>query len=84
MLGAVGLRTVLDVGADEDQAAGAALAVGGGDARLSAADLAGEGVALAALGLLQLFLLSREFLLQGFLPGEQVFEFFLRLHRMRR
>ena len=80
MLGGVGLRGVLDVGADEDQAAGAAFAVGGGEARLGAADLSSEGVALAALSLLQLFLLGREFLLQGFLPAEQVFEFCLRLH----
>ena len=49
----VGLRGVLDVGADQDQAAGAAFAVGGGDAGLGAADLAGEGIALAALGLLE-------------------------------
>ena len=49
----VGLADAVDVGADQDQAAGAALAVGGGEARLGAADLAGEGVALAALGLLQ-------------------------------
>ena len=46
---------MLDVGADQDQAAGAALAVGGGEAGLGAADLAGEGVALAALGLLERF-----------------------------
>ena len=39
----VGLRGVLDVGADQDQAASAALAVGGGEAGLGAADLAGEG-----------------------------------------
>ena len=35
-----------------DQSAGAAFAVGGGDAGLSTADLAGEGVALAALSLM--------------------------------
>ena len=57
VLGGVSLRAVLDVGADEDQATGAALTVGGGDARLGAADLAGEGVALAALRLLQLVFL---------------------------
>ena len=75
---------VLDVGADEDQAAGAAFAVGGGDARLGAADLAGEGVALAALSLLQFFFLGREFLLQGCLPGQEVLQFVLRLHGVRR
>ena len=47
MRGGVGLRGVLDVGAEQDQAAGAALAVGGGEAGLGAADLAGEGGALA-------------------------------------
>ena len=44
--------TLSMIGTNADQAAGAALAVGGGDARLGAADLAGEGVALAALSLL--------------------------------
>ena len=70
VLGGIGLRAVLDVGADENQAAGAAFAVGGGEANLGTADLAGEGVALASLSLLQLFFLCLEFLLQGFLPGE--------------
>ena len=42
----------VDVGADEDQAVGAAFAVGSGEAGLGAANLAAEGVALAALGLL--------------------------------
>ena len=65
----VGLADVVDVGADQDQAAGAVLAVGGGEARLGAADLAGEGVALAALSLLERFFLRREFLLEGRLPG---------------
>ena len=37
VLGGVGLRGVLDVGADENQAASAAFAVGGGDAGLSTA-----------------------------------------------
>ena len=72
VLGGVGLRAVLDVGADEDQAAGAAFAVGGGEANLGTADLAGEGVALAALSLLQLFFLGLEFLLQGVLPRQKV------------
>ena len=35
---------MLEVGAQEDQAAGAALALGGGDAGLGALDLAFEGV----------------------------------------
>ena len=72
VLGGVGLRAVLDVGADEDQAAGAAFAVGGGEANLGTADLAGEGVALAALSLLQPFFLGLEFLLQGVLPRQKV------------
>ena len=55
VFGGVGLRAVLDVGADENQATGAAFAVGGGETNLGAADLAGEGVALAALGLLEFF-----------------------------
>ena len=44
----VGLADAVDVGADQDQAAGGALSVGGGDAGLGATDLAGKGVALAA------------------------------------
>ena len=72
MLGGVVLHGVLDVGADQDQAAGAALAVGSGEAGLGAADLAGEGVALAALGLLQLFFPRLQFLLQGRLPSQQL------------
>ena len=51
----VALTHAVNVGADQDQAAGAALAVGGGDTRLGVADLAGEGVALAALSLLERF-----------------------------
>ena len=70
VLGGVGLRRVFNVGADENKAAGAAFAVGGGEAGLGTADLAGEGVALAALGLLERFFLRREFLLEGCLPGQ--------------
>ena len=66
----VGLADAVDVGADQDQAAGAALAVSGGETRLGAADLAGEGVALAALGFLQRFFLRRKFLLEGRLLGQ--------------
>ena len=62
------LADAVDVGADQDQAAGAAFAVGGGDAGLCAADLACEGIALAALGLLEFFFLRLEFLLQGRSP----------------
>ena len=36
------------------------------------ADLAGEGVALAALSLLQRLFLLREFLLEGRLPGQEL------------
>ena len=63
-----GLADAVDVGADQDQAAGAAFAVGGGDAGRGAANLACEGVALAALGLLERFFLRLEFLLQGLFP----------------
>ena len=49
-----------------DQSAGAAFAVGGGDAGLSTADLAGEGVALAALSLMQRFFLRRKLLVYRF------------------
>ena len=48
---------VLQVGAHEDQAAGAALAFGGGDAGLSAPNLFLQVVALASLGILKLFFL---------------------------
>ena len=80
----VGLADAVDVGADQDQAAGAALAVGGGEARLGAADLAGEGGALAALGLLERFFLRREFLREGRLPRQQLLQFVLWLHSDRR
>ena len=65
----VGLADAVDVGAEQDQTAGAALAVGGGEAGLGAADLAGEGVTLAALGLLERLFLRREFSLEGRLPA---------------
>ena len=61
----VGLADAIDIGADQDQAACAALAIGGGDANLGAADLAGEGVALSALGLLERLFLLREFCLRA-------------------
>ena len=48
----IGLSDMLEVGADKDQAAGAALAFGGGDAGLGAPDLAFEVVALTSLGIL--------------------------------
>ena len=51
----IGLGDVLDVGADENQAAGAALAFGGGDAGLGAPDLAFEDFFPVALGFQQLF-----------------------------
>ena len=64
----IGVHAAVEVGADQDQAAGAAFAVGGGDAGLGAADLACEGIALAALGFLERFFLRLEFLLQGLFP----------------
>ena len=48
---------MLQVGAHENQAAGAALAFGGGDAGLSAPNLFLQVVALASLGILKLFFL---------------------------
>ena len=48
---------MLQVGADEDQAAGAALAFSDGDAGLSAPNLFLQVVALASLGILKLFFL---------------------------
>ena len=80
----VGLADAVDVGADQDQAAGAALAVGGGDPRLGAANLACEGVALASLGLLERFFLRREFVLEGLLPSQELLKFVLWLHPERR
>ena len=79
----VGLADAVDVGTDQDQAAGASLAVDGGDARLGASDLAGEGVALAVLGLIQHFFLSRELFLEGHLLGQQLLKFVLWLHQPR-
>ena len=80
----VGLANAVDVGADQDQAAGAALAVGGGEAGLGAADLACEGGALAVLGLLERLFLRRKFLLEGRLPCQELLQFVLWLHRCRR
>ena len=72
---------VLQVGAQEDQASGALLAFGGGDSGLGALDLAFEVVALAALRVLQFFFPRFKLLLEGLLPGQQLLEFFLWLHR---
>ena len=80
----VGLADAVDVGAEQDQAAGTALAVGGGEAGLGAADLAGEGGALSALGLLERLFLRREFLREGRLPGQELLQFVLWLHLGRR
>ena len=74
---------VFEVGTQEDQAAGAVLAFGGTEAGLGAADLLLQIVLLAALGILQLPFLCLEFLLEGFFPGEQLFEFFLWFHHWR-
>ena len=48
---------MLEVGAQEDQAAGAALTVGGADPGLGAPDLFLQIGALASLGILKLFFL---------------------------
>ena len=82
-LGGIVAGDVFEVGAQEDQAAGALLAFGGAESGLGAADLLLQIVALAALGILHLLFLSLEFLLEGFFPGEQLFEFFLWFHRWR-
>ena len=74
---------VLKVGAEKDQAAGTALAFGGGDAGLGAPDLAFEVVALASLGILQLFFPCLEILFQGLLAGQKLLKFFLWLHSCR-
>ena len=65
---------MLEVGAHEDQAAGAALAVGGGDAGLGAPDLAFEGFFPVTRGFHQLFFPVLELLLQGYLPGQKFIE----------
>ena len=83
MPGGIGLGEVFHVGAHEDQAAGAAFTVSGGDAGLGAADLAFEVIALAALGILELFFARLQLLLQGLLAGQQLLEFFLRPHGCR-
>ena len=71
------LGDMLQVGAHEDQAAGAALAVTGGDARLGTLNLALEGFFPKALGFEQLFFLRCQFLPQGLLPVQKLLEFFL-------
>ena len=71
---------VLQVRTEKDQAAGAALAFGRGDPGLGAPDLAFEVVALALLGLQQLFFPCFELLLKQLLAIQELLEFFLRLH----
>ena len=63
---------MLEVGAHEDQAAGAALAFGGGDAGLGALDLAFEGVFPNALGFQEFFFSFLQFLVQGLLALQQL------------
>ena len=79
----VSLGDMLQVAAQEDQAAGAAFALGGGDPGLGASDLFLQVGALAALGMLQLFFLGLQLLLQGLLPGQKLIEFFLWVHSGR-
>ena len=63
---------MLEVGAQEDQAAGAALALGGGDAGLGALDLAFEGVFPEALARLPgVFFPLLQFLVQGLLAHRE-------------
>ena len=54
------------------------------EAAAAAVDLAGEGGALAVLGLLERFFLRREFLLEGRLPRQELLQFVLWLHLGRR
>ena len=62
---------MLEVGAQEDQAAGAALALGGGDAGLGALDLAFEGCLFPeALGFQEFFFSLLQFLVQGLLEPD--------------
>ena len=63
---------MLEVGAHEDQAAGAALAFGGGDAGLGALDLTFEGFFPETLGFDQLFFPLLEFLLRERFAGPEV------------
>ena len=79
-LGGIVASEVLEVGAHEDQTACAALAFGGGDPGLGAQDLAFEVVALASLGLQQLFFPCFELPLEGLLAIQELLEFFLWLH----
>ena len=51
---------------------------------IPATDLAGEGVPLAALGLLERCFLRLEFLREGGLPGHELLQFVLWLHPDRR
>ena len=74
---------VLEVGAQEDQAAGAALALGGGDAGLGALDLAFKGVFPEPLGFQEFFFARLEILFQCLLAGQQLLEFVLWLHSCR-
>ena len=68
---------MLEVGTQEDQAAGAALAFGGGDAGLGAVDLALEGFFSESLGFQEFFFSLLQFLVQGLLAFQQLVEFFL-------
>ena len=61
---------VFEVGAQEDQAAGALFAFGGGDSGLGALDLAFEVVALSSLSGEQFLFSGFELLFEGFLAGE--------------
>ena len=68
---------MLQVAPQEDQAARAALALGGGDAGLGALDLAFEGFFPEALSFQKLFFKFLQFLVQGLLAFQQLVEFFL-------
>ena len=74
---------MLQVGAHEDQAAGAALAFGGGNPGLGALDLAFEGFFPTALGFQELFFPLLKLLFEGLFPFQELLEFFLWLHRRR-
>ena len=65
------------------RAAGAALALGGGDAGLGALDLAFEGFFPETLGFQEFFFSLLEFLVQGLLAFQQLVKFLLWIHRFR-
>ena len=71
---------LLENAAENDKASCAAFAFSGAEAGLGAADLFLEVGALAPLSILKFFLTRLEILPESFLAGQQLLEFFLRVH----